>query len=94
MSITVVTSTRAGTLTLVVHEPPAELLESASVAHGPQGAVELVIGHDQVLGVPSHVYDLRGGEGGQAGGRGLVTDPPAQAGSRAGSQTHTSSPTP
>lgn len=54
---------QAGTLTLVIHEPPAELLEGAPVAHGPQGAVELVIGHHQVLGVPSHVYDLREGRG-------------------------------
>lgn len=47
------------TLTLVVHEPPAELLERASVAHGPQRAVELVIGHHQILGVPGHIYDLQ-----------------------------------
>lgn len=51
-------SVQPETLTLVVHKSPAELLEGASVAHGPQGAVELVVGHHQVLGVPSHVYDL------------------------------------
>lgn len=51
-------SAQPETLTLVVHKSPAELLEGASVAHGPQGAVELVVGHHQVLGVPSHVYDL------------------------------------
>lgn len=61
----VLTSAEAETLTLVVHESPAELLESAPVAHGPQGAVELVVGHHQVLGVPCHVYDLRR-EGGAA----------------------------
>lgn len=75
-------------LTLVVHEPPAELLESATVAHGPQGAVELVVGHHQVLGVPSHVYDLPGG-----GRRGPVTDPSTLAGSQTHSPPH-AAPTP
>lgn len=41
-----------------MHEPPAELLEGAPVAHGPQRAVELVVGHHQVLGVARHVDDL------------------------------------
>lgn len=63
---------RAGALTLVVHEPPAELLEGAAVAHGAQRAVELVVGHHQVLGVPGHVYDLRGADRWE----GSVTHPP------------------
>lgn len=45
-------------LTFVVHEPPTELLEGASVAHGPQGTVELVVRNHQVLGVAGHVDDL------------------------------------
>ena len=45
-------------LTLVVHESSAELLEGSAVAHGTEGAVELVVGHHQVLGVPGHVDDL------------------------------------
>lgn len=45
-------------LTFIVHEPPTELLEGASVAHGPQRAVELIVRHNQVLGVASHVDDL------------------------------------
>ena len=50
----------SGPLTLVVHESSAELLEGSAVAHGAEGAVELVVGHHQVLGVPRHVDDLRG----------------------------------
>lgn len=45
-------------LTLVIHEASAELLEASSVAHGPQRAVELVVGHCQVLRVASHVDHL------------------------------------
>lgn len=45
-------------LTLVIHEAPAELLEGSPVAHGPERAVELVVGHHQVLRVSSHVDDL------------------------------------
>lgn len=44
--------------TLVIHEAPAELLEGSSVAHGPERAVELVVGHHQVLRVTSHVDHL------------------------------------
>lgn len=79
---------QADTLTLVVHEPPAELLERASVAHGAQGAVELVVGHHQVLGVPSHVYDLRGGDRQEGRGSRWVADPPPRRPPRAGSQAH------
>jgi hypothetical protein len=49
-------------LTFVIHEPPTELLEGASVAHGPQRAVELIVRYHQVLGVASHVDDLREAE--------------------------------
>lgn len=45
-------------LTLVIHEAPAELLEGSPVAHGPERAVELVVGHHQVLRVTSHVDHL------------------------------------
>lgn len=51
-------SPRGPRLTLVVHEASAELLEGSSVAHGPERAVELVVGHHQVLRVPRHVDDL------------------------------------
>lgn len=46
------------THTLVIHEAPAELLEGSPVAHGPERAVELVVGHHQVLRVTSHVDHL------------------------------------
>lgn len=46
-------------LTLVIHEAPAELLEGSPVAHGPERAVELVVGHHQVLRVTSHVDYLK-----------------------------------
>lgn len=46
-------------LTFVMHEAPTELLEGSPVAHGPERAVELVIGHHQVLRVTSHVYHLK-----------------------------------
>ena len=45
-SITPVTYIR----TLVIHEAPAELLEGSPVAHGPERAVELVVGHTRSLG--------------------------------------------
>lgn len=45
-------------LTLVIHEAPTELLEGSPVAHSPERAVELVVGHHQVLRVPSHVDHL------------------------------------
>lgn len=44
--------------TFVIHEAAAELLEGSPVAHGPQRAVELVVGHHQVLRVPGHVDHL------------------------------------
>lgn len=54
--------TRQGTsqsiLTLVIHKAPAELLEGSPVAHGPERAVELVVGHHQVFRVTSHVDHL------------------------------------
>lgn len=46
-------------LTLVIHEAPAELLEGSPVAHGPERAVELVVRHHQVLRVASHVDHLK-----------------------------------
>lgn len=46
------------TLTLVIHEAPAKLLKGSAVAHCPERAVELVVGHHQVLRVPSHVDHL------------------------------------
>lgn len=46
-------------LTLVIHEAPAELLEGSPVAHGPERAVELVVGHHKVLRVTSHVDHLK-----------------------------------
>lgn len=49
---------RVGPFTFVVHESPAELLEGSPVAHGPQRAVELVVGHHQVLRVAGHVDHL------------------------------------
>ena len=52
------TSDKKTELTLVVHESSAELLEGSAVAHGAEGAVELVVGHHQVLGVSGHVDDL------------------------------------
>lgn len=45
-------------ITFVIHEAPAELLEGSPVAHGPERAVELVVGHHQVLWVTSHVDHL------------------------------------
>lgn len=42
-----------------MHEAPAELLEGSAVAHGPERAVELVVGHHQVLWVTSHVDHLK-----------------------------------
>lgn len=41
-----------------MHEAAAELLEGSPVAHGPEAAVELVVGHHQVLRVTSHVDHL------------------------------------
>lgn len=45
-------------LTFVIHEAPTELLEGSPVAHGPERAVELVVGDHQVLRVTSHVDHL------------------------------------
>lgn len=45
-------------LTLVIREASAELLECSPVAHGPERTVELVVGDHQVLGVTGHVDDL------------------------------------
>lgn len=46
-------------LTLVIHEASTEFLKGSAVAHGPERAVELVVGHHQVLGVTSHVDHLQ-----------------------------------
>lgn len=48
----------SGSFTFVIHEAPAELLEGSPVAHGPERAVELVVGHHQVLRITSHVDHL------------------------------------
>lgn len=45
-------------ITFIVHKAAAELLEGSPVAHSPQRAMELIVGHHQVLRVPRHVDHL------------------------------------